>query len=160
MAKIICTTAPDFKRLGGAGAVRADEGILELIPELALHGVAAGEDVIVFHESLRDILSPEQLAAILAHEESHIELGHTALDYAMYGLEAKQQFEIAADRRAVSLGHRASVLMAAVGILTEVCIRDIFSQEELGSDEAAEAMEQCRKVIAPINQERAAALGL
>jgi Zn-dependent protease with chaperone function len=157
--KIICTTAKCIKRLGGAAAMQVARDTPEAIPEVVAQGAKPGDDIVVFHESLRDILSPEQLAAILAHELGHVELGHTRVDYAAMSLFGKKQLEFAADRHAVSLGHSASTLIAAVGILTELSIREFFSDDP-DCEETREAIAQCREAVAPINQERATALGL
>ena len=123
MSKIIYTDAEAFRTMQ-ACAFKWGTELEDVIPA-DMQQAMFGENVILVHNEARCNLSGEELDAIIAHEQAHIDLGHTELDYPSLSQEEKVKLEFEADAHAiktVSGIHLVSGMQRVIGLIVTAAV--------------------------------------
>lgn len=145
----LLTTAHDHPVMLGALAGCAKEFNSEAVPGLA--DLAADAAVVVVHEEFVHGVSGQCLAAVLAHEEGHVVLGHiykTGDAPTTHGVVDCLQFELEADayaaKRVGALTMRDSLKESLTFILATFVARGL-----LPADALEEATQKSLEAIKP-----------
>ena len=142
MAKVYYTAHKEFS-LMGAFAVRKDQifdtealGILPTAEKRAeFDSLNGATGVIVVSQVLKDTLRPEHLAAIIAHEQAHIDCGHIhrVNEVGAHGVIDNMGYEIQADLGAAAVtGPKVmrKALVATCATLINSVVVELCADEE------------------------------
>lgn len=117
--------------------------LIENVPLGGKLKIRIGLPVVFVSEEVADILSKEELAAIIAHEQGHIELGH--LDGAV-GLVNNEDCEFAADEYAASR-HGAHNIIGAIDKLTDRFMKRINEVSTIANGFEFDIPDDVREVL-------------
>lgn len=150
--QVFFTAHPELNQIGACAAIKGNVAIFVINEEdrERFSTIPADEEIIIIANGLRDVLETDELAAILAHEQGHINAEHLkkAQEAQCVGIVDNMDFEIEADAHAaktVSAKAMLSGLKKTIGF----CLKHAFINNQIAKEDRGDIYRKVAENIKP-----------
>lgn len=150
--QVFFTAHPELNLIGACAAIKGNVSLFVINEEdrERFNSIPADEEIIIIANGLRDALETDELAAILAHEQGHIDAEHLkkAREAQCVGIIDNIDFEIEADAHAaktVSAKAMLSGLKKTIGF----CLKHAFINNQIAKEARGEIYRKVAENIKP-----------
>lgn len=150
--QVFFSTNKELNLIGACAAIKGNVSLFVISEEdrERFNTVPADEEIIIVVDGLRNALEADELAAILAHEQGHIDAEHLkkAQEAQCVGIVDNMDFEIEADAHAaktVSAKAMLSGLKKTIGF----CLKHAFIDNEISKEARGEIYRKVAENVKP-----------
>lgn len=150
--QVFFTAHPELNQIGACAAIKGNVAIFVINEEdrERFSAIPADEEIIIIANGLRDALEADELAAILAHEQGHINAEHLkkAQEAQCVGIVDNMDFELEADAYAVSVCS-AKAMLNGLKKTIGFCLKHVFAQNAIPKEDRGQIYRKVAENIKP-----------